>query len=193
MIVFPEEICVGIVNHVTGRRYDLIPAADLSPDLPTLARIVAVCNESEVYRWLFREPLAGRPYSEKWARDWIEWSKAGWHAKTHFVFVVLDEMKSVAAACDIKSNALNAEIGYWASQEHRGVMTNAVVAVCNLAAAAGFVGVFARTKKSNIRSQAVLARAGFEKSHDRSDDHEWFTRTLEGGGPNLEHSVSAKR
>ena len=36
-----------------------------------------------------------------------------------------------------------------------------VAAMCELAANAGFVRLFARTKKSNVRSQAVLERAGF--------------------------------
>jgi RimJ/RimL family protein N-acetyltransferase len=184
MITFPAAVRVPILNHVTGRPYDLTPAAELNPDAATLARIVAICNEPEVYDWLFREPLEGRPYPEEMARQWIEWSKAGWLAKTHFVFVVRDERKGVAAACDIKSNAPNAEIGYWSSRHHRGVMTNAVAAMCSLAADAGFLELFARTKQRNLRSQAVLARAGFERSHDRADDHVWFTRALKARAPN---------
>jgi len=93
-------------------------------------------------------------------------------------------MKAVVAACDIKSNALNAEIGYWSSQAHRGVMTNALVAMCDMAAGAGFVALFARTKTGNVRSEAVLKRAGFQRSHGRTDDRECFIRTLKAEEPN---------
>lgn len=194
MIAFPEKIGVPIVNHLTGHRYDLVPAADLEPDTATLARIVAICNEPEIYRWLFREPLEGRPYLEEKARAWIEWAKAGWHGKTHFVFAVLDANKAVAAACDIKSNDPSSEIGYWASREHRGVMTNAVAAMCTIAAEAGFIELFARTKKGNVQSQAVLERVGFDRRRAvathigdirrlsprmvQVSDYDWFIRTL---------------
>lgn len=184
MIVLPEKVSVPIRNHRTGRPYDLIPAAELDPDEATLARIVAICNEPEVYAWLFREGLEARPYPEKMAREWIDWAKAGWNAKSHLVFAVRDEQRQVVAACDIKSNAPNAEIGYWSSGAHRGVMTNAVIAMCAIAAQAGFAGLFARTKKKNIRSQAVLKRAGFERDHTRHDDYEWFTRSLKVEKPN---------
>jgi RimJ/RimL family protein N-acetyltransferase len=184
MISFPSEIRIPVSNHLTGRRYDLVRAADLVADAETLACITGICNEPEVYDWLFLAPLGGKPYREEKARQWIERSKEGWQKGSHFVFAVIDEDGKVAAACDIKSNEPVAEIGYWASQQHRGVMTNAVSAMCLLAAGAGFRELYGRTRRGNVRSEAVLERAGFERTIGRSDDFEWFTLKLVDKGPN---------
>jgi RimJ/RimL family protein N-acetyltransferase len=143
-----------------------------------VARIVSICSEPNVYEWLFREPLGGCPYEETKAREWLQWSNDGWSSGTHFVFAVIDDQKCVVAACDIKSNNPIAEIGYWASQWHRGVITNAVISMCTLAADAGFRELFARTKKENYRSQAVLQRAGFKKSASHDGGEERFTLLL---------------
>lgn len=178
MIAFPEVVQVPIVNHLTHRRYAVVPAAELTPDQETLTRIVSICNEPDVYRWLFRDRLGGQPYPIENARNWIERAKAGWHSHTHFVFAVIDEANHLAAACDIKSSDPRSEIGYWSSAAHRGIMTNVIIALCTLAADAGFTELFARTKRANVRSQAVLARAGFKRTDDRGDDYHWFARTL---------------
>ena len=111
------------------------------------------------------------------------WAAAGWRDNTHFVFAALDAQGQVAAACDIKSNDPSwAEIGYWSSRRHRGVMTNIVLEVSRQARQAGFTTLFARTRRGNTRSVGVLHRAGFIADGDRSaadDAYDWFTLSME--------------
>jgi RimJ/RimL family protein N-acetyltransferase len=175
---FPNPLPVPIVNHLTGHPYDLVRASDVSSDPLSVKRITSICNEPEVYEWLFREPLKGRPYDEVKAHEWLKWSRDGWSSGSHFVFAVIDDEQRIIAACDIKSKEPIAEIGYWSSQQHRGVMTNAVKAMCRLATKAGFLKLFARTKEKNSRSQAVLKRAGFEKKPSDLIDYQCFELLL---------------
>lgn len=177
---FPDNLCIPIVNHVTGRAYELVRADDVNGDASNVRRIASICNESDVYEWLFRSRLAGHPYLEENAREWLQRSKAEWSSGMHFVFVVVDDEKLVAAACDIKSWEPVAEIGYWASQQHRGVMTNAVKAVCALAGVVGYRMLFARTKDKNVRSQAVLERVGFGREPCREKGYQRFELLLNG-------------
>lgn len=112
--------------------------------------------------------------------EWLSWASQGWRANTHFCFAVTDDSGAIAAACDIKSRDPDgAEIGYWASARHRGVMTNAVSAMCEAARQAGFRSLMARVRHENSRSQAVLARAGFGTDPSRRDEtRECFTLRL---------------
>ena len=175
---FLSPLRCPVENYLSGRSYEMVRACDLSEESSSLARIVSICNETKVYEWLFRGPLGGRPYEEANARDWLKWSREGWLSGTHFVFAVIDDQKCVVAACDIKSNDPVAEIGYWASQRERGIMTNTVMAMCALAADAGFRELFARTKKENYKSQAVLRRAGFDRSLSDDNGDARFTLLL---------------
>ena len=175
---FPSPPSVPLLNHLTGRPYRLEPASNLTESPATLASLVAVCNEPDVYEWLFHRRLEGRAYAEAQARQFVQWSSEGWATDAYFVFVVLDENEHIAAACDIKSSDPTAEIGYWASQHHRGVMTNAVKALCGLAAAAGFRQLFARVREGNDRSRRVLARAGFIQGGEASAGYERFELLL---------------
>ena len=167
---FPPDIRVPLTNHHTGQTYHLVRASDVPTGAEALARIAAICNEPEIYEWLFRGRLSGQAYTPDMARHFLQWAGEGWAAGTHFVFTVVDRDGAVAAACDIKTNTRIAEIGYWSSRNHRGVMTNAVRGLITLATEAGFVGLFARTKPGNTRSEAVLARAGFVKVRSDPDD-----------------------
>lgn len=160
---FPQSIHILICNHLTARAYALIRASDIEPTPATLSQITGICNEPDVYEWLFHDSLEGKRYPVQKAHQWLEWSREGWSEETHFVFAVVDEHGEVAAACDIKSCNAIPEIGYWASRHHRGIMNNAVLAMSSLAQGAGFKGLFARAKIGNTRSQAVLQRTGFQR------------------------------
>jgi len=183
---------VSVENHLTGRAYQLVRASDICCETTIVARMVATCNEPEVYDGYFRENLGGRPYTEHDARYWLKRSGAQWSRGICFHFAVVDEMKMVAAACYIRGACYvrdpsyddSGEIGYWASQGHRGVMTNAITAMCVLAADAGFRRLFARTDKGNAKSQAVLARAGFVWTRS-GITYERFEVSLDGKGDGL--------
>ena len=182
-IHFPLRIKAPIKNALNGRPYTLHRADALEPTPARLEQIAAVCNEPHIYGWLFKEGLGGRAYNTEDAEGWLGWAKAGWRDNTHFVFVALDTEGQVAAACDIKSNDPSwAEIGYWSSRRHRGVMTNIVLEVSRQARQAGFTTLFARTRRGNTRSVGVLHRAGFIADGDRSaadDAYDWFTLSME--------------
>ncbi|MCH2155832.1 MAG: GNAT family N-acetyltransferase [Opitutales bacterium] len=152
-----------IENAITGANYLLQPIYRLEPCHGNLKQIAAICNEDLVYEWCFRSLCNGVPYPQTMAREWIQWGADGWQNSTHFVYVVTNSEKSIAAALDIKSADLRrAEIGYWASADHRGIMSNAVRAILPLADQAGFKLLFADIHPNNKRSQAVIRRCGFE-------------------------------
>ncbi len=130
-----------------------------------LDRITSICNEDQVYSQLFQGMFSGLPYPRTSAEEWLSWGADGWESGSHFVFAVLDSSGHVAAACDIKdANPDGAEIGYWSSASHKGIMTNAVRAMMDLARGAGFQGFFAEVHQENLRSQGVLVRSGFGPS-----------------------------
>lgn len=125
-------------------------------------RIVTICNQPQVYDLLFREKLNGEPYPRENALGFLDWAQKGWLEKTHFVFLVRDANKQITAAVDIKSADLSgAEIGYWADTETPGYMTNAVMALVDLAKQAGYQRLFALIRPQNIKSVGVITRAGF--------------------------------
>jgi RimJ/RimL family protein N-acetyltransferase len=180
MIAFPATLRLPVTNHLSGRRYSVLRCDHVEPTLDRLAEIVAICNEPEVYSWVFREVLSGRAYPTEKAMEWLLWASDGWRANTHFCFAVTDDSGAIVAACDIKSsNPDGAEIGYWASALHRGVMTNAVDAMCQAARQAGFRSLMARVRHENSQSQAVLARVGFIPDPSRRDEtRDYFTLQL---------------
>lgn len=158
-----------IENALTGELYSLQAIDSIQPAKAHIDKITSICNEPEVYRWLYSEMFDGDSYPPESAVEWVSWGTDGWNKDAHFVFVVLDSAGTIAAACDIKSsNPDGSEIGYWASVKHRGVMTNAVAAMLELAEAAGFREFFAEVLSKNVRSQAVLNRLGFLLSEDKA-------------------------
>lgn len=153
---------LSILNALTGEEYTLVALDLIDPSEERVAQLASICSEPLIYNWLFRELLSGKSYTTSNSRDWFAWGKNGWLQNTHFGFGVIDKRDGIAAACAIKSaNIDGAEIGYWASSGHRGVMTNAVLGLIKLAKEAGFERLLAETHEENVRSQAVLSRAGF--------------------------------
>jgi RimJ/RimL family protein N-acetyltransferase len=163
---------VLLENAITGVIYHLKPLYRLDPSQKNLEDITTTCNEKLVYEWCFRGLCKGNPYPQSLASDWIKWGTEGWEKSTHFVYAVTDADGSVAAAIDIKSPDLErAEIGYWSSANHRGIMTNAVRAVVDLADKAGFRVLFADIHPENRRSLAVIRRCGFLQAERESTIH----------------------
>ena len=143
---------------------------DVDPSEEFLQSVVAVCNEQKVYDWLFRQRLKGAPYPREDAEWFQAWGSRGWQEHTHFLFIVMDQNGRAAAACDIKSaDVAGAEIGYWASAKHRGIMTNAVTAMTAAGLEAGYQRLYGRVRIGNDASAAVLKRAGFLPTPDFSD------------------------
>lgn len=128
-----------------------------------VAAVVRICNEPLVWRFLFRDRLGGRPYEKRDAREFLDWARAGWVSGEHMVFLLRDPEQHIGACVDIGrlEEAGDALIGYWSGAHHRGVMTNAVEYLARLARKAGYLKLVALVEPQNVRSAAVLARAGF--------------------------------
>lgn len=171
MLCFPSPICEPVRRHNSEQQFSLVRADSLVANERTLQQLVAVCNEPEIYRWLFADLCGGKPYSPKDADAWLYWAYRGWSENTHFAFAVLDQWGDVLAACDIKSNSvIDAEIGYWCSTAASGIMTDAVRAMIDVALRAGFRSFIAYTRPGNVRSVAVLGRLGFARPTVAGDD-----------------------
>lgn len=172
---FPTHISVPVSNYLTGQPY-LLKRMDEVPGTPAIyEQVIAICNEPDVYRWLFRDRLASQPYGVDMARQFFELGLQGWKTNASFIFLLLTLSGTLAAAADIKSaDTDGAEIGYWASATHRGTMTNATKALLELAALAGYRSLWARVKKANANSARVLQRSGFTADPSQSQGDETY-------------------
>ncbi|MBC7806958.1 MAG: GNAT family N-acetyltransferase [Akkermansiaceae bacterium] len=149
-------------NARTGVKYELGPADAANRMETDPTTVVSICNEPPIYDLLFAERCTGKPYAPADAERFLAWAERGWHDGTHFVYLIRSDSGEVAGAVDIKSaNLPSAEIGYWLSARHSGVMTNAVCALCEVARGTGYAELFGLVRQTNIRSANVLRRAGF--------------------------------
>lgn len=159
---FKETYHIPIQNYLTQEEYTFVRADQVEETQAVLDQIVSICNEESVYNWLFKKKRKGAPYTEEDAKGFLQWAHEGWKKKTHFVFFVLAPNNAIAAACDIKSDVhIDAEIGYWASSRHRGIMTNALHALIACAQEAEIQSLVAFPDKENTPSQKLLERTGF--------------------------------
>lgn len=144
--------------------------------------LVTICNQPLIYQRLFRNRLGGHPYSLAEAVGFRHWAQQGWRDRSWFVFLLRDSHDQIVGAMDIKSgNTEGAEIGYWASATSPGVMTNAVLQLCEVAREAGYRQLFALIAPDNGRSLGVVSRAGFVQTEDvtRGGTHyQQFARSL---------------
>ncbi|GLV54950.1 hypothetical protein KDH_17970 [Dictyobacter sp. S3.2.2.5] len=167
-----------VLHFPDNQPYGLRSIDDSFPNPPELQQeIIAICNEPLLYNRLFRERLQGQPYNVENARYFFSWARDGWRNHGWFVFLILDPLDHVAAAIDIKSNnADEAEIGYWASSKSRGIMTNAVIALCESARSAGFRRLYAMVEPDNTQSIGVVTRAGFAAAGNAVRDGHTYLR-----------------
>jgi RimJ/RimL family protein N-acetyltransferase len=176
-----------VINAKTGKSYTLEKITTAVGDEQTLVDLVQICNEPVIYEFMFRERCKGAPYVITQARTFIDWALKGWEEKAYFVFVVRDAEGRLAAAIDIRSNDLAAaELGYWASAAHSGIMTPTVEAMSGIASQAGYAALFAYVRPDNERSRQVLLKSGFIQEagivmrHDLHHDspRHYFKKTL---------------
>ena len=146
---------------------------DIEPTEAFLDSIVSVCNEQHIYDWLFKNRLQGKAYPKSDAVWFHKWGSDGWTNNTHFLFIVTDQKGRAVAAADIKTAEIEAaEIGYWSSGHHRGVMTNAIEIMVKAGLNAGFQCLYAKVRPGNEASEAVLKRLRFQDSPTFTD-HEF--------------------
>ena len=161
---FGEHVDVPVERHDTGETYRMVSIdAGYEASEGDIDSIVSICNEPLVYRFLFRDRLAGKVYDERDARDFVAWARGGWSSGEHLVFLVRAPGDVIAACIDIGvlDESGRGFIGYWSSELHRGVMTNAVERLATLAKDVGYRTLYTFVEEENLRSLAVLKRAGF--------------------------------
>jgi len=161
---FGEHVDVPVERHDTGETYRMVSIdAGYEASEGDIDSIVSICNEPLVYRFLFRDRLAGKVYDERDARDFAAWARGGWSLGEHLVFLVRAPGDVIAACIDIGvlDESGRGFIGYWSSELHRGVMTNAVERLATLAKDVGYRTLYTFVEEENLRSLAVLKRAGF--------------------------------
>jgi RimJ/RimL family protein N-acetyltransferase len=140
----------------------MVPASRVDGTDEQIGNLVSVCNQPLIYDVLFRKALGDAPYDAEHARGFLTWARAGWESNSHFVFLLVDPSGLVAGALDIKSADRNgAEIGYWCSSEHRGLMVNSVRELLEFARRHGFACLWARVDPLNAGSKRVLELNGF--------------------------------
>ena len=155
---FSGFLPVQIANYCSNEKYSMISAIALPETEHNISSLVNICNETEIYKWLFNRAV----YDEKRAVEFLKWARLGWADGTHFVFIIIDKNQNIAGAIDIKSDKTDAaEIGYWVSENHSGLATNSLLKLKDVAAAAGYRRLYARVRPLNKKSIAVLERAGF--------------------------------
>ena len=159
---------IKLRNFKTGEEGVLIPLdgnAEISKQ--DLQQITRICSSPKVFNMLFAdlEAFKGRKYNIDDAKFFVnEKSKKEWKEKKAFVYLVRNSNNQIVCAVDIKSaNCSGAEIGYWADPTNPGWMTNAVLALLQIAKKAGYKMLFALVRKDNKSSKGVLLRSGFKK------------------------------
>ena len=171
--IFPSAVSIPLTHPLSGKVYTLSRADALEQTTDEVADLIAACNEPLIYDWLFRERLEGQPYTEAQAASFFDWMRSGWQGNAFFVFALLSPCGRLVGLLDIKSADPAAEVGYWLSSKHRGLMGVALAALATLAHDAGCRSLYARIRPGNGRSQAAVQRAG------------WVNTVLEAEGSHL--------
>lgn len=162
-----------VINRITGLQYLMVPASQILPSPEQISNVATICNQPSLFEFVFNERFGGRPYKPSDAQNFLHWAAKGWQEQTHFVFLLNDPAGLITASIDIKSaDRSQAEVGYWCSEHHRGVMSNALTELISLAHEAGFDSLFAFVRKDNPASIKVLEKNGFGNWCDRENKPE---------------------
>jgi RimJ/RimL family protein N-acetyltransferase len=151
-----------IRNYLTNEVYYLrsIDPSYIFTD-ENIVSFVNICNEKEVYE-LYKKRLGNKPYTIEDAQRFINWSYKGWIENTHFRFAIQNASNKLVGVMDIQdTDLIEGTIGFWISQNVKGVMTNALLKLCEVAKSAGYKSLNAYTNPKNIKAIKVLQRAGF--------------------------------
>lgn len=164
---FNSKIDKEVLNFKTGETYHLLGGSEMKLSEGDISRIVEICSQEEIYDFLFRRPLQGKPYTEENAKWFASWLQKGWEDNTHFVFIIRNTLDQIVGAIDIKSPDLErAEVGYWADRNSGGFVTNALHEMVSVAKDAGYKKLYAQVLPNNAKSSGVLERAGFDRQED---------------------------
>jgi RimJ/RimL family protein N-acetyltransferase len=164
-----------ILNQRNGEIYIISRSEEVIVANHQLETLTSLCNEPAVYKIFFKDKLNGEPFSIQNAAELLETAAQGWKDQSQFFFTILDRTGLISGIIRIKSaNRDLAEIGYWCSEKHRGIMSNAVRVVSELAEEAGFSALCAKVRKDNWASIKVLNNNNFLCSGDWPGDPSRF-------------------
>ncbi len=156
-------INIEINNFFTNKPYFIRDLADDSLYERLIPLIVKVCNEPRIFNRLFAKKFVkGATYRPINALEFLVYANRGWQKQEKFQFAIFNEDNDIVGTLELRSNDSKAcEIGYWASENHRGIMSNAVIAIAKLAKSVGYEKLFLLIAPDNIASQKVAKNAGF--------------------------------
>jgi len=169
---FGDHVDVPVECHGSGEPYRMVSLdAGFALEGDDIETIVAACNEPLVHRFLFLDRIGTRRYLAEDANEFVQWARDGWDSGGHLIFLLRSPAGHIGACVDVGrlDDSREALIGYWAGSRHRGLVTNAVNCLAGLAKAAGYLKLMALVEPENVRSQAVVRRAGF--THLGSVEH----------------------
>jgi len=169
---FGDHVDQPVERYGSGEPYRMVSLdAGFVPEGDDVETIVTACNEPLVHRFLFRDRIGMRRYVADDALEFLQWARDGWESGEHLIFLLRSPAGEIGACVDMGGVDESREglIGYWASARHRGVMTNAVHCLAGMAKTAGYLKLVALVEPENVRSQAVVRRAGF--THLGSVEH----------------------
>lgn len=158
-----------VKNIKTGKEYHLVKSTDIKTSEEQFNNICKICNEPPIL--LLFKGLESYPRTK--AIDFVSWANEGWNHGSFFVFLVVNpDSDLVVGAVDIKSTDSDAEIGYWCSYNHRGLIRNCIEQLKIFAKDKGYRSLFANP--INDRSVAVLEGSGFSLKKDCEKVYEYF-------------------
>ena len=143
-----------------------------------LKRIVNICNQPEVKKWVTFQYATGvdGEYTVDDARKFVDSSNQEWHAGVRSSYMVRDEVNNIVGTVGIKlPDQYTAEVGYWSDTEGaKGYMTNALNSLIKSAQDVGFRELYALVMPENSASKRLLIRAGFAEqgTHVKQDGRE---------------------
>ena len=164
-----DLVKITIKRFNSNDLYELRPINKLHPTQSTYLQITNCCNEYLIFHWIFKD-IFPNGYNIEHAKNFLNWAKSGWVNNTHFVFAILSNKNEYVGSVDLKSNNLNkCEIGYWVSESHSGLATNAISNLIVIARSAGYKKLYALTKNKNKKSENVLLNNNFKQISSTSD------------------------
>lgn len=153
----------AVQRHASSEVYFLQSLDDsLQVASSDLSAIVRICNETLIYKYIFKDALEGRPYAIADVRIFVEWAKRGWREHRHFVFLIKNPGGKIVGCIGLSSDILTASsIGYWMTTTVSGVMTNVLSCLVDIARDAGYRKLFALVEPDNTKSAKLLERVEF--------------------------------
>jgi len=155
---------IPVENHITKEICHIVSVDQFYKESETdIDQITEMFNEPIIYNLFYAHKIPNHaPVTANSAQSLIKDDIKGWAEKTSSGFFIRNNEGKIVGHISLEAkDAISAVIHYMFSENFRGVATNTVLKICELAKKAGFQKLIADTVESNEKSQKVLANAGF--------------------------------